>query len=378
VITPALPTPPAPAAKAPGGNGASASSESVESEFKHLMDAPADAPPRSEQPQADRAAPSDQPVADASAEAGDDATPADDPDATLPQQLLALIGWPPPAKPASTADSASPATAAIPSAATAGPAPVLPQTLTAIALDGVAANAPTMQAPQGNTAGLPGTATAATVDPALPGLAPTAATAMPVDADVAPADFARMFALAVDTDSSGTGETAGRAESGDGGLLLSPSPAPATTPRNPAAAINATPLTMPADPDAGFDDAFGARISWMAEQGIGRAELRLNPEHLGVIDIRLQIDGNRISAEFQSTSADVRHALENSVGRLRDMLGQQGMQLAHSDVGQGRDERQAGASGDVHRDDAAGPGPDRMDTADIRPVRVRGLLDEYA
>ncbi|MGH8073573.1 MAG: flagellar hook-length control protein FliK, partial [Lysobacter sp.] len=94
--------------------------------------------------------------------------------------------------------------------------------------------------------------------------------------------------------------------------------------------------------------------------------------------IRLQIDGNRISAEFQSANADVRHALENSVGRLRDMLGQQGMQLAHSDVGQGRGEREARGGGDVHRDDAAGPGLDRSDTANTRPVRVRGLLDEYA
>lgn len=375
MITSALPTPaaPAPAAKASGGSGAAASSGPGESEFKQLMDGPADAPPRSDKAQADRAAPSDEPVAEASAEAGGDDAPADESETALPEQLLALIGWPPSANPASTTGTAPPATGPTGSAATADPTTALPQSLTAIALDGAAANATATSTSQPATAGIPGTATPTAGDPALPGLDPTAAAATPIDADVPPADFAKMFALTADIDPAG--ETASRTETGDSGLLLSATPAPATSARNPAATITATPLTMPADPDAGFDDAFGARISWMAEQGIGRAELRLNPEHLGVIDIRLQIDGNRISAEFQSANADVRHALENSVGRLRDMLGQHGMQLAHSDVGQGRGERQAGAGGDVRRDEPAGPG---LEPANIRPVRVRGLLDEYA
>ncbi|MGH8073462.1 MAG: flagellar hook-length control protein FliK, partial [Lysobacter sp.] len=262
------------------------------------MDAPADAPPRSDKKQADRAAPSDQRVAEASTEAGDDDVPADEGETALPEQLLALIGWPPSANPTPTTGTAPAVTGTIRSATTADPTATVPQALTAIALDGAAANATATPAPQPATAGFPGTATPTAGDPTLPGLDPTAAAAMPVDADVPPADFARMFALAADADPATTGETAGRGETGDGGLLLSATPAPATSARNPATAITATPLTMPADPDAGFDDAFGARISWMAEQGIGRAELRLNPEHLGVIDIRLQIDGNRISAEF--------------------------------------------------------------------------------
>lgn len=156
----------------------------------------------------------------------------------------------------------------------------------------------------------------------------------------------------------------------------------ASAPRGAASAVPAaTALTMPVDADAGFDDSFGARIGWLADQHIGRAELRVSPDRFGTIDIRLQMDGNRVSADFQASHVEVRHALENSVGRLREMLGQQGLQLAHAGVGHGGDGARHDAPGTAghaggHDDQL---GDDRI--VDLRPaaaVRNRGLLDEYA
>ena len=153
-------------------------------------------------------------------------------------------------------------------------------------------------------------------------------------------------------------------------------PALATTPI--ARAITAAPVTVPANPQAGFDDGFGARLVWMAEQRLGHAEIRLNPEHLGPIDVRVQVDGMQVNAEFHSGHAVVRQAIEASLPRLREMLGQQGLQLGQADVGQ----RQAG-SGQPGRE-----GPDTQPsffgsaTANsqmtMQPLRSRGLLDEYA
>lgn len=139
------------------------------------------------------------------------------------------------------------------------------------------------------------------------------------------------------------------------------------------------PLALPADPDAGFDDGFGARIAWMAEQRLGHAQIRLNPEHVGPIDVRVQLDGNRVSAEFTSAHAEVRQAIEASLPRLREMLGQHGLQLGQADVGQ----RQAG-QGQATRRDGSGNG-DGRDAGDDAPgslttsrLPIRGLLDEYA
>ena len=152
-------------------------------------------------------------------------------------------------------------------------------------------------------------------------------------------------------------------------------PAPAIGPDTRTAAL-AAPVAVPADPQQGFDDGFGARLVWMAAQRLGHAEIRLNPEHLGPIEVRVQVDGTQVNAEFNSAHAAVRQSIEASMPRLREMLGQQGLQLGQADVGQ----RQAG-SGRHGADSAEGlPSSDSplSPATTIRSLRSRGLVDEYA
>lgn len=139
-------------------------------------------------------------------------------------------------------------------------------------------------------------------------------------------------------------------------------------------------LQQPADPAQGYDEPFGQHVAWLAGQRIGQAEIRVVPEHLGAIDIRLQMDGNNVRAEFHSSQPEVRQALEASFPRLRDMLGQQGLQLSHAGVGQGQSgQRQPGggtpgqgqAEGLTLPHEAGSPLP-----PDFR--RGRGLVDVYA
>ena len=153
--------------------------------------------------------------------------------------------------------------------------------------------------------------------------------------------------------------------------------APSAAPARAGGLSPTAPLALPANPNAGFDDGFGARIAWMAEQRIGHAQIRLNPEHVGPIDVRVQLDGDRVSAEFHSAHAEVRQAIEASLPRLREMLGQHGLQLGQADVGHG----QSGRRGDSM--DSHGHDPAREAELDPRltasPIRsTRGLLDEYA
>ncbi|WP_337054202.1 flagellar hook-length control protein FliK [Pseudoxanthomonas sp. USHLN014] len=153
-----------------------------------------------------------------------------------------------------------------------------------------------------------------------------------------------------------------------------------------ANAVTATPMSMPAQLDDGFDDSFGTRIAWMAEQKLGHAEIRLNPEHAGPIDVRIQLDGTQVNAAFHSANADVRQALEASLPRLRDLLGQQGLQLGNADIGQRQQSGQQQDQGAAPRSQGQSFGSDAFGNgrataqASVAPVTVRsrGLLDEYA
>ncbi len=142
------------------------------------------------------------------------------------------------------------------------------------------------------------------------------------------------------------------------------------------------PTPTPTLGDDGFDQAVGARLSWLADQKIGHAHIRLNPEDLGPVDVRLQMNGDKVHASFNSPHVDVRHALESSLPRLRELLGEQGFQLAHADVGHqnsgdGSPSAQPGGTADL----AGGDGePSRGDTtvSAAQLMRQRGLLDAYA
>lgn len=119
------------------------------------------------------------------------------------------------------------------------------------------------------------------------------------------------------------------------------------------AAVTAAPvLAQPVDPSAGYDDRFANHVSMLAGQRITQATIRVSPEHMGTIDIRLQVDGTQVRAEFHSARADVRQTLEASLPRLRDMLDQHGLQLAHAGVGQGRGQGQP--QGHTHPTQPAG------------------------
>ena len=107
--------------------------------------------------------------------------------------------------------------------------------------------------------------------------------------------------------------------------LSAPSPLPNPVDRLPSVPQPA--LMQPANPNAGYGDDLGSSVVWMAEHRVGHAALQVSPDHLGPIEVRLQIDGARVHAEFFSAQPEVRHALESSLPRLRDLLGQQGLQL---------------------------------------------------
>ncbi|MGE8219327.1 MAG: flagellar hook-length control protein FliK [Stenotrophomonas acidaminiphila] len=141
-------------------------------------------------------------------------------------------------------------------------------------------------------------------------------------------------------------------------------------------------LSAPVDMQAAdFDDAIGARVGWLADQKIGHAHIRVTPNDLGPVEVKLQLDGDRVHATFSSAHAEVRQALESGLPRLREMLGEQGLQLAQADVGHRQSEpgsSNTGGSGTGTGHDGEPGEAGALTGRDVRPLRLRGLLDAYA
>ncbi len=93
---------------------------------------------------------------------------------------------------------------------------------------------------------------------------------------------------------------------------------------------------MTVTPDnAQWNQQVGERINWMVNGQMQRAEIRLDPPELGSLDIRLNIaKDNQASVMFYVNNATAKEAIESAIPRLREMLAQQGLDLANVDVSQ--------------------------------------------
>ncbi|PPU08008.1 flagellar hook-length control protein FliK [Xanthomonas arboricola] len=226
------------------------------------------------------------------------------------------------------------------------------------------------------------TATAGTALPSLGALAPAAAAgAKPtsVTALSGDAQAAALMGMATKALDPGTDDSAGPAAP-DAPAFVLPTTTAAALGRlqDPAPVFSASPTPTPEMGSDSFDDAIGARMSWLADQKIGHAHIKVTPNEMGPVEVRLHLDGDKVNASFSSANADVRQALEQSLPRLREMLGQNGFQLGQADVGQQQQSQSGNRNGGGN--DGNGLSLDDSPPVGIPSVvlRQRGLLDAYA
>ncbi|SEN31405.1 flagellar hook-length control protein FliK [Nitrosomonas marina] len=85
-----------------------------------------------------------------------------------------------------------------------------------------------------------------------------------------------------------------------------------------------------------WNGEFAQKIVWLANQQNQFAELRLNPAHLGPVEIMLSLtndNGTQASAQFVSPHLAVREAIEAALPRLRELMAESGIQLGDVMVG---------------------------------------------
>ena len=84
------------------------------------------------------------------------------------------------------------------------------------------------------------------------------------------------------------------------------------------------------------------RINMMMAKNLKYVDIRLDPPELGKIQIKLSIIQDQASVQFTVNNPQTRDIVEQAMPRLREMLQQQGLQLAQSSVQQESSQQFAG------------------------------------
>ena len=111
------------------------------------------------------------------------------------------------------------------------------------------------------------------------------------------------------------------------------------------------------------------RINIMLSKNIQRADIRLDPPELGQLNVRINMNAEQATVQFQVQSAQARDAVEQALPRLREMLEQQGVALADTGV----QEQQQQMAGDAEQQQGGGS---RSEASVEQPGEHEILLNE--
>jgi flagellar hook-length control protein FliK len=155
---------------------------------------------------------------------------------------------------------------------------------------------------------------------------------------------------------------------------------PAQGLRGSSAATDAA-SSRPVQPPVGsaaWADEIGARLTMMAEQGRHTASLRLSPEHLGPLEIHIEMQDDQATVWFGAAHADTRAAIETALPRLRELFASQGLALHDSGVFHEPPREQPAAPETSLRARGQGTSASDLDIAAIASRVQLGLVDAYA
>lgn len=157
----------------------------------------------------------------------------------------------------------------------------------------------------------------------------------------------------------------------------SPNVALPAAPATPA--LPATPVLQLPSPvgTQAFAQDLGQQVAWLGGQGIKQARIRLHPEELGSLDVKVSVTHGRVDVVFSAQHPGAVAAVQQSLPQLDHMLAQHGLSLGHAEVGQhGRGDRH-GAGDDTRT--AALDEPGEIHGVDMTtPLGQIGLVDAFA
>jgi len=153
----------------------------------------------------------------------------------------------------------------------------------------------------------------------------------------------------------------------------------ATAPVIPAGTSATHNLAMDAPVgSSGFTKELGQQITWLSGQDVKQAQIRLHPQDLGPLDVKVSVEHGRVDVNFLTQHPDTTAAVQQSLGQLHQMLGGQGLSLGHATVGQ-HAQQQFGGQPNQQAQTGNNAGDDTADMPIATATRVAiGLVDAFA
>ena len=146
--------------------------------------------------------------------------------------------------------------------------------------------------------------------------------------------------------------------------------------------------------DPGWQQELGNKLVWMHKQNLPSVELRLNPEHLGPVLVKIDVSQDQAAVAFTAQHLAVKEAIEAAIPKLREMLGGQQLNLTDVNVSQQQSEQRqsareffqmAGEQGQRKANNEEGLGLAVNESQDIvdeieagRAIASNGLLSLFA
>lgn len=121
-------------------------------------------------------------------------------------------------------------------------------------------------------------------------------------------------------------------------------------------------------------------VVWQVGETMSEVQIRLNPEDLGPLEVRLKLEGDKVAVRFDLADASVRDVVQTSLPQLATMLSARGLQLDQAQVFQ-QDRGQAQPQPQFTNPDGSRSDGEAADDGDAvlapRVALRRGLVDDY-
>lgn len=186
---------------------------------------------------------------------------------------------------------------------------------------------------------------------------------------------------------SGTGQASQPASNDHGNTLDALNTLVGTPLPQAQQATSATPaahaLTLQASAGTpAFAQELGQQVAWLGGQDVKEARIRLHPEDLGQLDVKVSVKQDHVDVSFIAQHPQAVHAVQQTLGQLDTLLAHHGLSLGHAEVGQGGRGNESGQGSTSSG--AAGPGTDDtqegsgLAAAAAPVIKAIGLLDTFA
>ena len=81
-----------------------------------------------------------------------------------------------------------------------------------------------------------------------------------------------------------------------------------------------------------WNEEMNNRVMWMVQHDVQSANIKINPPHLGPLEVQVSVNKDHVDVSFNSHHVLVKEALDASIPRLKEMMGNSGLQLGNANV----------------------------------------------